>query len=50
MKRHNFFLPEDVMDHLKALATERRTTTSEVIRQILIEYLKSHGRIGSSAS
>jgi metal-responsive CopG/Arc/MetJ family transcriptional regulator len=49
MKRHNFFLPEDVMQELKALATERRTTTSEVIRQILIAYLKQHGRDGSTS-
>jgi len=49
MKRRNFFLPEDVMEHLKALATERQTTTSEVIRQILIKYLKEHGRRGTAA-
>lgn len=39
MKRHNFFLPEKVMEELKSLAEKRHTTVSELIRQALVDYL-----------
>lgn len=39
MKRHNFFLPEKIMEELKALAEKRHTTVSELIRQALVDYL-----------
>jgi metal-responsive CopG/Arc/MetJ family transcriptional regulator len=45
VKRHNFFLPEDVVTELKAIAAERKTTYSEIIRQVLIDYLKANGRL-----
>jgi metal-responsive CopG/Arc/MetJ family transcriptional regulator len=48
MKRHNFFLPEDVVEVLKEMAAEKHTTYSELIRKAIVEYLKSHGRLGDS--
>lgn len=39
MKRHNFFLPEKIMEELKELADKRHTTVSELIRQALVDYL-----------
>lgn len=39
MKRHNFFLPEQIMGELKQLAEKRHTTVSELIRQALVDYL-----------
>lgn len=39
MTRRNFFLPQRIWDALKEKAVARQTTVSEVIRQILTEYL-----------
>jgi hypothetical protein len=39
MKRHNFFLPEKIMQDLKVVAEKRHTTVSEIIRQALVDYL-----------
>tara|TARA_R110000868_G_scaffold381871_1_gene648314 strand:- start:20 stop:181 length:162 start_codon:yes stop_codon:yes gene_type:complete len=39
MKRHNFFLPEKIVEDLKELSQKRHTTVSELIRQALVDYL-----------
>lgn len=39
MKRHNFFLPDEVVQELKDYAHEQRTTMSELIRKAITEYL-----------
>lgn len=46
MKRHNFFLPEELVAELRCIATARHTTVSELIRQALVDYLE-HGRRAS---
>lgn len=38
VKRHNFFLPSDLVAELRAIAQSRRTTLSELIRQALVDY------------
>lgn len=44
MKRYNFFLPVDLVETLKQLAQERGLKYSGLIRLILIDYVKQHGR------
>lgn len=39
MKRHNFFLPDEVVQELKDAAHEDRTTMSELIRRAIADYL-----------
>lgn len=39
MKRHNFFLPTELVADLKAIAAQRKTTLSEIIRQAMLEYV-----------
>lgn len=39
MKRHNFFLPDEVVEQLKEVAHEDRTTMSDLIRKAITEYL-----------
>lgn len=39
MKRHNFFLPDEVVQELKDVAHEERTTMSELIRKAITKYL-----------
>lgn len=39
MKRHNFFLPDEVVQELKDVAHEERTTMSELIRKAITDYL-----------
>jgi len=39
MKRHNFFLPDEVVQDLKDIAHEDRTTMSDLIRKAILEYL-----------
>lgn len=39
MKRHNFFLPDEIVDELKVIAASKHTTMSELIRQALLAYL-----------
>jgi metal-responsive CopG/Arc/MetJ family transcriptional regulator len=50
MKRHNFFLPDDVVDELKAEAAKKRTTMSELIRQAIIAYLDGRRTNSDSAT
>lgn len=42
MKRYNFFLPEQIVDALRAKAESTGLTMSELIRQALTEYIKKH--------
>lgn len=49
MKRHNFFLPDDVVEELKLEAAKKRTTMSELIRQALIAYLDGR-RVNSDSA
>ena len=46
MKRHNFFLPQELVDELRSIAVVRHTTVSELIRQAIVDYLE-HGRRAS---
>ena len=39
MKRHNFFLPDKIVESLKQVAHEQRTTMSELIRKAITAYL-----------
>lgn len=39
MKRHNFFLPDGLVEELKQAAHEDRTTMSELIRKAIVAYL-----------
>lgn len=39
MKRHNFFLPEDLVDELRRRAKEMDLTVSELIRRAIVAYL-----------
>lgn len=39
MKRHNFFLPDEIVEELKQAAHEDRTTMSELIRKAIAQYL-----------
>lgn len=48
MKRHNFFLPDQVVEELKEVAHEDRTTMSELIRKAITQYLD--GRRTDSAA
>jgi metal-responsive CopG/Arc/MetJ family transcriptional regulator len=50
MKRHNFFLPEDVVESLKAEAGKQRTTMSELIRQAILAYLDGRRTDSDSAT
>lgn len=50
MKRHNFFLPDDVVEELKLEAVKKRTTMSELIRQALIAYLDGRRTNSDSAT
>jgi len=50
MKRYNFFLPEDLVEALRQLAKEKDTTYSDLIRKILIGYMKHNGRLDRPSS
>ncbi len=39
MKRHNFFLPTDLVDQLKAIAIETGVPMSELVRRAIHSYL-----------
>lgn len=41
MKRHNFFLPAEIVEALKAKAEAEGVTMAELIRQALQQYLDS---------
>jgi len=45
MQRHNFFLEKELVDQLKAHAKQRRVSMAQLIRDILHEYLTTHGHI-----
>lgn len=45
MQRHNFYLDADVVEALKAHAKERRCSMAQLIREILVEYLKTNGKL-----
>jgi len=49
MKRHNFFLPDEVVDELKEVAHEQRTTMSDLIRKAITEYLDGRRTNSDSA-
>ena len=49
MKRHNFFLPDEVVEKLKDVAHQERTTMSDLIRKAITEYLDGR-RTDSSAA
>lgn len=50
MKRHNFFLPDQVVEDLKAEAAKKHTTMSELIRQAIIAYLDGRRTDSGSAT
>lgn len=50
MKRHNFFLPDEVVQELKDVAHEERTTMSELIRKAITDYLDGRRTDSSGAT
>jgi predicted transcriptional regulator len=42
VKRHNFFLPTELVDSLRKVAEARDTTVSDVIRGALEAWLKAY--------
>ena len=50
MKRHNFFLPDEVVEELKQTAHEDRTTMSELIRRAIAKYLDGRRTNSDSAA
>lgn len=50
MKRHNFFLPDEVVQELKDVAHEERTTMSELIRKAITHYLNGRRTDSDSAT
>lgn len=50
LKRHNFFLPDEVVDALKEVAHEERTTMSELIRKAITAYLDGRRTNSDSAT
>jgi predicted DNA-binding protein len=40
MKRYNFHLPEPLMEALKQESVRTGVTVSEIIRRVLMEYIK----------
>ena len=40
MKRFNFYLPEDLVKTLREIAKQKDTTYSDLIRRILLAYVK----------
>lgn len=40
MKRFNFYLPEELVQTLKDMAKQKDTTHSDLIRRILLAYVK----------
>ena len=49
MKRHNFFLPDEVVEELKEAAHEERTTMSDLIRKA-ITYFHNGRRTNSDSA
>lgn len=47
MKRHNFFLPTEVVEALKARAASEGVTMAELIRQALQRYLDEHKKVAA---
>ena len=50
MKRHNFFLPDEVVQALKEQAHQDRTTMSDLIRKAILEYLDGRRTNSDSAT
>lgn len=50
MKRHNFFLPDEVVEELKDVAHEERTTMSDLIRKAILSYLDGRRTDSDSAA
>ena len=50
MRRHNFFLPDEVVQELKDVAHEERTTMSDLIRKAITEYLNGRRTDSDSAA
>ncbi len=50
MKRHNFFLPDEIVEELKQAAHEDRTTMSELIRKSIAQYLDGRRTNSNSAT
>lgn len=41
--RRNLFLPNDLVDKLKAIAERKEISYSELIRQVLVMYVRQKG-------
>jgi metal-responsive CopG/Arc/MetJ family transcriptional regulator len=50
MKRHNFFLPDEVVEELKETAHQERTTMSDLIRKAITAYLDGRRTNSDSAT
>lgn len=50
MRRHNFFLPDEVVQQLKEVAHDERTTMSDLIRKAIAQYLDGRRTNSSSAT
>jgi metal-responsive CopG/Arc/MetJ family transcriptional regulator len=46
MKRHNFFLPTELVEELKIVAATLGVPMSELIRQAITQFLKKHAAGG----
>lgn len=42
MKRHNFFLPNELVAELKAIAIESGVPMSELVRRAIAQWLAEH--------
>lgn len=45
MKRYNFYLPDELVERLKAISKEEHTTMSELIRQAVLRFVRDNERI-----
>lgn len=45
MVRHNFFLPEDLVEQMKQYSKLSGVSMSEIVRRALQEWLKAHERV-----
>lgn len=42
MHRHNFFLPKELVEALRAIAAQRDTTMSALIREVLTDFVSEY--------